>query len=68
MKEKIRQILDTQGRGWSYLYLRLGQKSASTFFRTLEEKTIRLKTIEKIALVLHVPISDLFAEIEKTTE
>jgi hypothetical protein len=68
MKAQIRKILDAQGRGWSYLYLRLGQKSGSTFYKTLEEKTIRLKTIEKIALVLNVPISDLFVEIEKPIE
>jgi hypothetical protein len=67
MKEKIRQILNKQGHGWSYLYLRLGLKSGSSFFRTLESKTVKLKTIEDIALVLKVPVIELFADTDKQT-
>lgn len=59
MKEQIYKILLSQGRGWSYLYLRIGLKSGSAFFRTLETKTVQLKTIEKIATVLNVPVTDL---------
>ena len=65
MKEKIGQILNTQGHGWSYLYFRLGMKSGSSFFRMLESKTVKLKTIEDIALVLKVPIVELFGDTDK---
>lgn len=58
MKEQIYKILQAKGRGWSYLILRIGLKSNSSFFRALETKTVQLKTLEKIAVVLEVPLTD----------
>ena len=64
---KIEELAKSKGLTLGGLAEKIGVTRAG-FYRTLEQKTMKVETLEKIAQVLDVPVCDFFADQEDDLE